>query len=359
MTTSCFASLGAHPAPSSVMKNSKQWSGEKFVNNVPSTLWSADGMWSSTIEWFTGDQQRVPPAELPITHDVAEQLRAPPTKTLRVTWLGHSTLLVEIDGVRLLTDPVWGERASPSTLVGPKRFHPPPIAIDDLFRTAAPQAILISHDHYDHLDYETIRALAQRNVAFFCPLGVGAHLASWGVPTSQIHEHDWWDEIDFASIKIVNTPAHHFSGRALIDGDATLWSSWTLIGPTKRVFFSGDTGLTPDFDNIAQRYGPFDLAMLEVGAYDERWGDIHLGPHKAMQAFEMLHAHVLLPIHWGTFNLALHAWDDPAETLTKLANEKGIVLITPRLGAPIEPPAPTDAWWRTVTTAPGLAPGSP
>jgi L-ascorbate metabolism protein UlaG (beta-lactamase superfamily) len=264
-----------------------------------------------------------------------------------VTWLGHSTTLLEIDGHRVLTDPVWGDRASPVQFAGPKRFHRAPVPIDQL---PPLDAILVSHDHFDHLDYPTVRALAALEAPFVTSLGVGAHLEAWGVPRSRIHELDWWEAVTIGGLRFHAAPARHFSGRGFGTTNATLWSSWSIEGERHRVFFSGDTGLTEEFAEVGQRLGPFDLVMLEVGAYHPAWGSIHLGPDNAFVAHRLLGGGLLMPVHWGTFDLALHAWDQPAERLVTRAESTGVRLVTPRLGRPVEPARVegADPWWREV-----------
>jgi len=333
------------------MKASPRYKGGVFTNTAPGL--AVGGLeWRTLKELLFGAQQRTPPAPLPMERDVAAALAKPPETGLRVTWLGHSTLLVEIDGFRILTDPIWGERASPSTIAGPKRFHPPPLPLEALPDV---DAILVSHDHYDHLDMPTVRALASRRVTFYAPLGVGAHLESWGVPAERVVELDWWQEVSLGEgrLRMVATPAQHFSGRGLTDRNSTSWTSWTLLGPKHRVFFSGDTGLTEEFAEVGRRFGPFDVAMFEVGAFHPSWGNIHLGPHQALKAHEMVQARVLLPIHWGTFNLALHDWDAPAKELVAEARERGVSLLMPILGRPVEPTRERveTPWWRTVQAA--------
>jgi L-ascorbate metabolism protein UlaG (beta-lactamase superfamily) len=301
---------------------------------------------STISEFLFGGQRRAPPAPLPSV-DPREAWSHRPQTPLRATWLGHSTVLLELGGVRVLTDPVWGERASPVTFAGPKRFQPVPAPI-----TALPplDAVVISHDHYDHLDYATILELATREVPFFTSLGVGAHLEAWGVPATRITELDWWEtaELPRAGLTITAAPSQHFSGRGIGGRNATLWSSLVLRTERASVFFSGDTGLTPEYAEVASRLGPFDLVMLEVGAFHPAWGDIHLGPENALKALALLGNAPLLPVHWGTFSLAMHAWDEPAETLVARAPSCGARLVMPKLGQPIEPSraeAP-DAWWR-------------
>ncbi len=315
-------------------------SGLKKGTSVP-TMW----------EYLVGGQRRVPVASLPAENPLPHWAR-PIDSGFRATWLGHSTVLLEIDGVRILTDPVWGERASPFRHLGPKRFQPVPVEVSQL---PPLDAVIVSHDHYDHLDQGTVAALAKAQpVPFFTSLGVGAHLERFGVPAERITELDWWEQAQLPRGGVVLTaaPSQHFSGRGLRDRNATLWSSFVVTGPRHSVFFSGDTGLTPEYEEIRQRLGPFDLVMLEVGAYHPAWGDIHLGPDNAVQALEWLGGTRLLPVHWGTFNLAIHAWDQPAERLLELAGQKGLQLVMPKLGVPVEPAhvEQVDPWWRQIAT---------
>lgn len=296
-------------------------------------------------EFFFGRRERSPNAPLRVESPLSAW-RTPAETGLRATWLGHSTVLLEIDGVRVLTDPVWGERASPVTWAGPARFHAAPVSLDAL---PPLDAILVSHDHYDHLCYETVRALAGRGIPFVTSLGVGAHLEAWGVPPSHVIELDWWESttIGRGRVEITATPSRHFSGRGA-GANLTAWSSWVLEGARHRVFFSGDTGLTKEFEAIRTACGGFDLVMLEIGAFHPSWGEIHLGPDNALVAHRMLGGGTLLPIHWGTFDLGLHPWQEPAEQLAGGAEQAGVHLVTPRIGQPIEPSRVEriDPWWR-------------
>lgn len=304
-------------------------------------------------EYFFSRNRRVPIAPLPSVDPRPSWARAPETG-LRATWLGHSTVLIEQDGARILTDPVWGPRASPSSWIGPKRFQPVPIPIDAL---GPIDLVIISHDHYDHLDAQSVRALARQGLRFCTSLGVGAHLEAFGVPAEHIVELDWWESHSFVSVDgrsaftVTAAPSQHFSGRGAFDRNRTLWSSFVITSAEHRVFFSGDTGLTEEYCEIATRLGPFDLVMLEVGAYHPAWGHIHLGPENALRALNLLGGGALLPVHWGTFNLALHDWDEPAETLLERAHAYQARLLMPKLGAPIEPSRveSLDPWWREIS----------
>ncbi len=297
-------------------------------------------------EYFFGNQARRPPAPLP-TADPRPAWARETDSGFRTTWLGHSTVLLELDGMRVLTDPVWSDRISPFGIAAPKRFQPVPIAIEAL---PALDAIVISHDHFDHLDKPTVVALAAAQRApFVTSLGVGMYLEAWGIPAERIIELDWYEQATLrgGDLVLTATPSQHFSGR-VGKRNHTLWSSFVIETANRRVFFSGDTALTPEFADVRARFGRFDLVMLEIGGFHTAWDHIHLGPANALEAFEILGGVRLMPVHWGTFNLALHAWDDPAETLYALARERRTELVMPRLGAPFEPEhgLVLEPWWR-------------
>ena len=330
---------------------SKQFQDGRFRN----TAKVAPGLKGNPLpimgEFFFGGRSRVPPAPLPVQSPLEAWTRAIGSG-LRITWLGHSTLLLEIDGVRILTDPVFGERASPLSFAGAKRFHPVPASIAQL---PPLDAVLLSHDHYDHLCEQSARELAKLRVPVITSLGVGLRLEQFGWDPERVIELDWWEEhtLDGGRLAITATPSQHFSGRTLTDRNATLWSSWVIRTDNRKLFFSGDTGLTDEFAAVRERFGGFDVTMLEIGAWHPAWGDIHLGPENALRAFELLGGGALLPIHWSTFDLGLHPWAEPAETLFNLAAAKHVRVLTPLLGRPFEPDhveAPTP-WWRAVTAA--------
>lgn len=329
------------------MQQSPQWSQGTFVN--PQPLWN-DG-WGMLRELVSVSAERTPQAALPVVSVDATRFQTPPATGLRVTWLGHSTLLLEIDGATILTDPVWGERASPSAWVGPQRWYPPPLALEDVPPLTA---VVISHDHYDHLDYPTIRAMKDWETTFVVPLGVGAHLEYWGIPPERITELDWWDSTTVGDLEIVCTPARHASGRVLYDRDATLWAGYAFRGPEHRVYFSGDTGFFPALQEIGTRLGPFDLTLIEAGAYGQSWPDWHMGPEQAVLAHLAVRGKVFMAVHWGLFNLALHGWTEPIERVQVAAEASGVALIAPRPGESIEPQGPPalERWWPEVAWRP-------
>lgn len=272
----------------------------------------------------------------------AELLTAPDGSLYR---LGHSTLLLKMAGEFWLTDPVFAERASPFSFLGPKRFHAPPISLDEL---PPLKTVILSHDHYDHLDRDAVLALAAKTELFLTPLGVGDTLINWGVDAAKVRQLDWWQETRVGTLRFVATPAQHFSGRGLTNGNSTLWASWVMLGEQYRVFFSGDSGYFDGFKTIGERFGPFDLTLIETGAYNEDWADVHMQPEQSLQAHLDLRGRHLLPVHNGTFDLALHPWQEPFERIAALAAAQGVAMTTPRMGEriSIQAPPPAHAWWR-------------
>jgi len=347
-------SLGSKPQGARLerIKASPRWAGERFRNVHPIIpgLRDPNAPMPTLTEVLCGGERRMPQRPLPSMNPL-EAWAKRPASGLRATWLGHSTVLIEIDGLRVLTDPVWGTRASPTRLAGPKRFQPVPVPL----RAIPPlDLVVLSHDHYDHLDYPTLRELARRDVPFVTSLGVGAHLEAWGVRPERITELDWWEthKLPNTGLTVTAAPSQHFSGRGLHDRNLTLWSSLVIRSPRHAVFFSGDTGFTTEYQAIRERLGPFDLVMLEVGARHPAWGDMHLGPENALKALALLGGGAFLPVHWGTFSLAMHAWDEPAEVLLAQAPRAGAQLVMPRLGEPVEPAhaESVEPWWRGVDT---------
>ncbi len=319
--------------------------GISFDNPVATTISEPGSLMGTVWDFIAGDEVREPadpPGPFQADSRVSEP---PPTDGLRVCWIGHSTVIVDIDGLRFLTDPIWSRRCSPVSMIGPRRFFDPPVPLDQVTHV---DGVIISHDHYDHLDEATIRQLGERDLVFYVPVGVGKHLRGWGIPEKKIRERNWWEEIRIGiHHRLVATPARHFSGRGLFDRNNTLWASWVIQGKTHRVFFGGDSGFFPGFATIGGLYGPFDLTLLEVGAYHPNWGQIHMGPRNAVKAHGELNGRVLMPIHWGTFKLALHGWTAPAEEVIQAATENGVHLLLPRPGKMVAPAGETliSRWW--------------
>jgi L-ascorbate metabolism protein UlaG (beta-lactamase superfamily) len=303
-------------------------------------------------ELLRRDPRRRPAGPVPL--DAAPG--AAPSGGLHLTWYGHASVLVEIEGRRVLVDPVWSRRCSPSQRVGPRRLHPVPVPLD---RLPPLDAVLISHDHYDHLDYPTVKALTARGSApFVVPLGVGAHLDRWGVPADRIIELDWDESVEVGrdpasggndGLRLVATPAQHFSGRTLAR-DRTLWTSWVIAGPTRRVFYTGDSGYFGGYAGIGAEHGPFDAALVQIGAYDARWPDIHMTPEEAVAAHVDVRGGLLVPVHWATFVLAFHPWSEPVDRIWQEAKARDVSLAVPRPGQRVdvdEPPA-VDGWWQAL-----------
>ena len=306
------------------MQASPQYREGRFENTPPQ---DTDSSPVRTYKLYSQGQVREPQFPIPVVALDAAALRTPPGPGLRAIWFGHASVLVEIDGVRVMTDPVLSDVVSPIP-IGPRRMHPSPLPLEQL---SGIDAVVISHDHYDHLDMKTVQHLAPRGTHFFLPLGVGAHLERWGVPAAQIHEMDWWDSVPFRGLRIHCTPARHYSGRKRMD-NSTLWSSWALRGPRHSFYFSGDTGYAPHFAEIRKRLGDTDLTAMKVGAYGETWADIHMNPEPAVQAHADLGGKTMLPVHWATFNLSYHAWEEPIVRTLRAARAKNVRVITPRIG---------------------------
>jgi L-ascorbate metabolism protein UlaG (beta-lactamase superfamily) len=312
-------------------------------NTAPTSL-GTGSPWEFVVEYFRGAETRKPPSPVPMESPDPADLGSARARGIRLIWLGHSTVYLEIDGTRVLIDPVWSERASPFTILGPKRSHPVPLALADL---PLVDVVVISHDHYDHLDPAIVRELAPQGVRFAVPLGIGADLEKWGVAAEHIIELDWWEGSTVGSLALVATPARHFSGWQVTDRDRTLWASWALVGPKSRVFYSGDTGWLDDFERIGNEYGPFDLTIIKCGAYGKGWPDLHINGRQAVEAHVALKGRRMLPVHWLTFDLALHPWAEPVEQAVERADELGVEVITPRLGelVDLQNRIETTRWW--------------
>lgn len=333
-------------APIGDYDHSAQSRGGRFHNLTPRPADMPEP--SARVLWdvlFNKPKNTVPRAPVPVRALTADELDAAPDRSLYR--LGHSTLLLKLRGGWWLTDPVFSERASPFSFAGPKRFHAPPIALRDL---PPIRGVILSHDHYDHLDRATIAVLAERAEVFLTPLGVGDRLLDWGVPAEKIRQLDWWQSTTVDGLCLTATPAQHFSGRGVRDGNRTLWCSWVIEDDSLRIFFSGDTGYFDGFAEIGRRFGHFDLTLMETGAYNEHWPYVHMHPQQTVQAHQDLNGRWLLPIHNGTFDLAMHAWYEPFERVLEIAGERGLSVTTPMMGEriDIETPHNAERWWRGV-----------
>ena len=264
----------------------------------------------------------------------------------RLTWIGHSTFLLQIQGKKILIDPMFGNSPSPLEFLGTHRYSKNlPF---DLQKLGYVDIVVFSHDHYDHLDYNSILILKDKVGKFITPLGVGNHLLAWGVDSCKIEELNWWESIDIEGLKLVCAPSRHFSGRGLFDRNSTLWCSWVIQGENANIFFSGDGGYDTHFKTIGDKYGPFDISMVECGQYNENWSKIHMMPEETAQAAKDLNSRLLLPMHWGAFSLALHDWTDPIERVLIKAEELNVKVTTPRIGEPVligNIIFPNQKWW--------------
>jgi len=309
--------------------------GKKFHNPIATSVGGLSTMFKVLPLYLSNKEEKSPIFPVGPFRTDAAAYTTPPESGLRVTWFGHSASLVEIDGLRVLIDPVWDERAAPVQWAGPKRFFPPTIELESLPRI---DVVLISHDHYDHLGAGSVRrlALAFPSARWVTSLGVGEILGGFGVEEQRVTELDWTQSTAIpGGLTITSVPSRHFSGRSLSNRFETLWGAFVLKGAKHIVYYGADTGWWDGFGEIADTYGPFDLTMLEIGAFHELWSEIHLGPDNAVRAFEAMGAKgLMMPIHWGLFDLALHGWRQPMERMKVLAAERGTAVWTPDPGQP-------------------------
>ncbi|MEH0653851.1 MBL fold metallo-hydrolase [Streptomyces scabiei] len=354
------AAFGADPSGARMdrIRRSPHFANGVFVNPEGAQIRPSGGAAAEMAKsWFRKDERvrRAPAGLIPVHATTLADLASPPASGLRITWMGHSSVLAEIDGHRVLFDPVWGERCSPFAFAGPRRLHPVPVPLAAL---GPVDVVVISHDHYDHLDMPSIKELAGTDTVFAVPLGVGAHLEHWGVGADRIRELDWQEATKVGGLTLTATPARHFCGRGLRNTQHTLWASWVVAGDEHRIYHSGDTGYFGGFADIGAEHGPFDLTMIQVGAYSEFWPDIHMTPEEGLRTHLDLQGGepggVMMPIHWATFNLAMHAWAEPGERMMWATHDAGVTMAAPRPGAPFEPRStpPVDPWWRAVARQP-------
>ena len=333
----------------SINEQSPNFANGKFVNQIPTPmsirLADIPGLLK---KYLANDPARKPSQRLVPEHLDVSKPTAP--ALAQITWFGHSAFLLQLNGKTLLLDPMFSRSPSPFQSLGPQRFSDSlPASVAEL---PPIDAVLISHDHYDHLDYASIKKLGTKTTMFFVPLGLAAHLLKWGIPPQQITELDWWDERSFEGLSFTCTPSRHFSGRTLTDRFATLWCSWVIKTSETNIFFSGDTGYGPHFKQIGKKFGPFDLTLLECGQYDPLWPNVHMTPEQTMLAHTDLRGKRMIPMHWGAFVLAFHAWTDPVERVLAAGKKIDATVITPKIGEVVNFKAkkyPTDRWWDKYT----------
>lgn len=314
-------------------ENSAPWNGLSFSKNI-----------GVMLDFLSGGDQRIPKLRLPVKQVDPRYFMDPEKNQLNSTWLGHSSLMINIDGFKILTDPVFEKKIS---VFGPSRFNGN-VPVDTSLLPMI-DVVIISHNHYDHLNKMSIQHLKLITRLFVVPLAMGAQLEKWGVEREKIVEMDWWEEFRVGkNLKIVATPALHYSGRGVIDRNTTLWASWVIIGPEHKVFFSGDSGYFHGFKQMGNKYGPFNMTFLECGAYDENWPHIHMFPEETVQAHLDLKGDILQPIHWATFNLALHPWYEPVQRMNAAAGKENIQTVTPMVGDTViyDYTVPNGSWWK-------------
>jgi L-ascorbate metabolism protein UlaG (beta-lactamase superfamily) len=324
---------------------SERYKDSKFVNSIETNSGSFKDIFKIIKDYrSSSDVEKVPLKDIQVNRPIFDESE-PKSDSYKIVWFGHSGFILEMSGVRLLVDAVFSERASMLSFVGPKRFHEPPLLLEELPHI---DAVVLSHDHYDHLDRKVVNYFADKDVKFIMPLGVGSHLKKWGVSADKITELDYHDSINIGDLELIAGPARHFSGRGLLDRNKTLWCSFMFFGTNQQIFYSGDTGYTETYKMLKDRYGSFDVCLIQIGAYNKNWEDIHLYPSDAVKMSEMLGSEYTIPLHWGTFNLAMHSWTEPVEEFVKHGNKAGIKISTPEIGAVTDSSNinNTDYWWR-------------
>lgn len=330
------------------IQSSAQYKAGKFVNPfyVPKI---APGSTWKLIKKYTIIPRidPKPTGKIPVESLQAEDWLKIDKKELFFSWLGHSSLLIALEGKTILVDPVLEKRASPFTWIGPKRFHPAPVTVKEL---PPIEVVLITHDHYDHLEKPTIKELGNKTNLFLVPLGIGELLEDWGIAPSKIVELDWWEQYQLGSLLFIATPAIHYASRGIFDGNKRLWCSWTVLGIKRKIFISGDSGYFDGFKKIGEKIGPFDINFLKIGSYDETWKQIHMTPEEAVRQHQDLRGRILVPLHWTTFDLGLHPWYEPIERLLTASKEKEVQFIAPKIGHRVDTSRlpELELWWRSV-----------
>jgi L-ascorbate metabolism protein UlaG (beta-lactamase superfamily) len=334
------------PSQQQTYTHSTNYSQPQFVNEVETHLDQSFGLMVSALWDYVTAQDLAPERNIEVVEIDSSQL-ANPLNANQLLWFGHSSFLLQTANQTLLFDPIFSDTAAPHPTLGSKRYSKTlPITPAQL---PPIDAVIISHDHYDHLDYPSIMELDAKVKHYYVPLGVGQHLLHWGIAPERITEMDWWQSNDLNGIKLTLTPARHFSGRRLGNSNSTLWGGWMVDAPDQRVFFSGDSGYGPHFKEIGQRFGPIDIALLDTGQYNFRWQTVHMLPKQSLQAAQDLDVRIMMPVHWGAFTLSLHPWDEPAEQTSLLAQEQNQAFVIPRIGELMQlvhEPKVRDSWWQ-------------
>lgn len=345
--------FGGNPNEVKIAEYSKSanFSENHFVNREKVEMNFTFGQFVENLFKFLRTQPNsVPTKPLPVSHLDSSEVANYSSVSPRIIWFGHSTILLQISKKNILIDPMFGDVPAPHPWLGTKRFSKVlPLEIEKIPKI---DAVIFSHDHYDHLDYGSIIKLKNKVKKFYVPLGLSSHLLEWGIESDRIFELDWWTETKLDDLQFVCTPAQHFSGRGLSNRNSTLWASWVIKSEENSIYFSGDSGYNTHFKEIGDKYGPFDFAMMECGQYNEQWKQIHMMPEETVQAGLDVRAKLIMPIHWGAFKLAFHTWTDPVERLEIEAKRLGLPVTTPVIGVPIilsKPPiAPIGHWWETL-----------
>ena len=346
------APLGTRPSDEDVKRfaSSKNYNAEteQFQNRIPNIMEAMNKRiysWDAIKEWMAGVEQGRPPQRMPVVRSDLNAFKAK-GEGLKIIWLGHSSFLLSMKGAVILVDPIFSEAASPVSFAV-KRFQEPPIPLSSL---PPIDYILISHDHYDHLDMKTVQYFSDHQTHFVVPLGIKGHLAGWGISSDRVVEKDWWEAAVFPQVTFTATPAQHFSGRDGIHPNETLWASWVIQSDNHKVYFSGDSGYDTHFKTIGDKMGPFDVVFLDSGQYNQKWREVHMMPEEAMTAAKELKAKYHFPVHWGMFELALHDWDEPVRRIFAHQTEDSVPVLTPRLGEMVLLPNPAaqTRWWESL-----------
>ncbi len=333
--TGCGKKTPAQLSRETRLEQSPQYQDGKFQNPIFAPVMASGSFWKYVKKRVMVPRVDPEPPEgvIPVTPIIKKEWAAPEKSRLSFAWLGHASVLIAMGGKTILVDPVLEERCSPFSWIGPKRFHPSPVAANGLPHI---DVVLITHDHYDHLEESTMRYLADKAGLFAVPLGIGALLEEWQIPHEKIVELDWWESHDAGPLRLTAVPGVHYAKRGLFDGDQRLWCAWTVHGESRRIFISGDSGYYDGFKTVGRRLGPFDLTFLKVGAYDDLWKQIHMLPEEAVQQHLDLQGNIMVPLHWVTFDLAMHPWYEPADRALESSNAKGVTLLTPPIGAVVD-----------------------